>query len=119
MVAAPVEFCTNAAVFRAPTRSVLMVLLCFGTPAENTHTQNPDLIQRNEGKPGTWTRVGTPEGTGSLGWFGLGRGLAGVQGLQQAEEAGGLADAAELDAEGLDLDEQVLNVDDLVPYQRL
>lgn len=51
--------------------------------------------------------------------FGLGRGLAGVQGFQQAEESSGFPDAAELDAEGLDLDEQVLNIDDLVPNQRL
>lgn len=54
-----------------------------------------------------------------LRWLGLGRGLARVQGLQQAEESGGFTDAAELDAEGLDLDEQVLDVDDLVPDQRL
>lgn len=54
-----------------------------------------------------------------LGWFGLGRRLSGVQRLEEAEEAGGFADAAELDAEGLDLDEKVLHVDDLVPDQRL
>lgn len=46
-------------------------------------------------------------------------GVSRVQGLKKAEEAGGLADAAELDAEGLHLDEQVLHVDDLVPDQRL
>lgn len=55
----------------------------------------------------------------SLGWFGLGRRVAGVQRLEEAEEAGSFADAAELDAEGLDLDEKVLHVDDLVPDQRL
>lgn len=54
-----------------------------------------------------------------LGGFVLSRGLAGVQGFEQAEEAGCFADAAELNAEGLDLNEQVLNVDDLVPDQRL
>lgn len=54
-----------------------------------------------------------------LGWLGLGWGLARVQGLQQAEESGGFTNAAELDAEGLDLDEQVLDVDDLVSNQRL
>ena len=46
-------------------------------------------------------------------------GVSGVQGLEEAEEAGRLADAAELDAEGLDLDEEVLDVDDLVPDQGL
>ena len=46
-------------------------------------------------------------------------GVSGVQGLEEAEEAGRLADAAELDAEGLDLDEKVLDVDDLVPDQGL
>lgn len=55
----------------------------------------------------------------SLGWFGLGRRLSGVQRLEEAEEAGGFADAAELDAEGLDLNEKVLHIDDLVPDQRL
>lgn len=69
-------------------------------------------VLRLRGEPGNRLRR-------SLGWLGLGRGLPGVQGLQQAEEAGGLADAAELDAEGLDLDEQVLDVDDLVSDQRL
>lgn len=54
-----------------------------------------------------------------FGGFGLGGGLSGVQGLEQAEEAGGFSDAAELDAEGLDLDEEVLHVDDLVSDQRL
>lgn len=54
-----------------------------------------------------------------LGWFGLGRRLSGVQCLEEAEEASGFADAAELDAEGLDLDEKVLHIDDLVPDQRL
>ena len=54
-----------------------------------------------------------------FGGFGLGGVLAGVQGLQEAEEAGGFADAAELDAKGLNLDEQVLNIDDLVSDQRL
>lgn len=76
-----------------------------------------------------WTRVLTPRGNVTVGYagyfrrllqrFGLGRGLAGVQGFQQAEESSGFPDAAELDAEGLDLDEQVLNIDDLVPNQRL
>lgn len=51
--------------------------------------------------------------------FGLRRGFSRVQSLEEAEEAGSFADAAELDAEGLDLDEQVLNVDDLVSDQRL
>lgn len=54
-----------------------------------------------------------------FGRFGLGGVFSGVQGLEQAEEAGGLADAAELDAEGLHLDEQVLHVDYLVSDQRL
>lgn len=57
---------------------------------------------------------------GSLfGGFGLGRVLSGVQGLQEAEQAGGFSDAAELDAEGLNLNEEVLNVDDFVSDQRL
>lgn len=55
----------------------------------------------------------------SLGGLSLGRGLPGVKGLEEAEEAGSLTDAAELDAEGLDLDKEVLHVDDLVPDQRL
>ena len=46
-------------------------------------------------------------------------GLSGVEGLQQPEQSGSFSDAAELDAEGLHLDEQVLDVDDLVPDQRL
>lgn len=54
-----------------------------------------------------------------LGWFGLGGVFSGVQGLEEAEEAGSLADAAELDAEGLNLDEEVLNINDLVSDQRL
>lgn len=42
-----------------------------------------------------------------------------VQGLEQTEEAGGFTDAAELDAECLNLDEEVLHINDLVPYERL
>ena len=53
---------------------------------------------------------------GRLGLWGV---FPRVQGLEEPEEAGGLSYAAELDAEGLDLDEQVLDVDDLVPDQRL
>lgn len=66
--------------------------------------------------PHAWAAPLTP---GSLSGLGLGRVLPGVQGLQEAEEAGRLTDAAELDAEGLDLDEEVLDVDDLVSDQRL
>lgn len=55
----------------------------------------------------------------SFGQFGLSWVFSGVQGLEEAEEAGGFADAAELDAESLDLDEEVLNVDDLVSDERL
>lgn len=58
-------------------------------------------------------------GVSSFGRFGLGGVFSGVQGLEEAEKAGSLADAAELDAEGLNLDEEVLHVDDLVPDQRL
>lgn len=54
-----------------------------------------------------------------FGGFSLGGVLSGVQGLEQAEEAGSFADAAELDAEGLNFDEEVLHVDDLVSDQRL
>lgn len=54
-----------------------------------------------------------------FGRFGLGGVFSSVQGLEEAEEAGCLADAAELDAEGLDLDEEVLHVDDFVTDQRL
>jgi len=39
--------------------------------------------------------------------------------LQQPEESGCLSDPAELDAEGLDFDEQLLDVDDLVSDQGL
>lgn len=42
-----------------------------------------------------------------------------IQGLEEAEEAGCFPYAAELNAKGLHLDEQVLHVDDLVPDQRL
>lgn len=55
----------------------------------------------------------------SFGRFGFRWVFAGVQRLQEAEEAGSFTDAAKLDAEGLDLDEQVLDVDDLVSDQRL
>lgn len=54
-----------------------------------------------------------------LGGFVLSWGLASVQGFEQAEESGCFTNAAELDAEGLDFNEQVLNIDDLVPDQRL
>lgn len=54
-----------------------------------------------------------------FGRFGLCGVFSSVQSLEEAEEASGLADAAELDAEGLNLDEEVLNVDNLVPDQRL
>lgn len=56
---------------------------------------------------------------GSLGGLGLGGSLPSVQGLEEAEEASSFTDTAELDAEGLDLDEEVLHIDDLVPDQRL
>ena len=55
----------------------------------------------------------------SLGHLGLGWRLSGVQGLQQPEEACGLTDPAELDAEGLHFYKQVLHVDDLVTDQGL
>lgn len=55
----------------------------------------------------------------SFGRFGLRRVFSSVQSLQEPEEAGGFPDTAELDTEGLDLDEQVLNIDDLVSDQRL
>lgn len=55
----------------------------------------------------------------SFGWFDLSGVFSGVQGLEEAEEAGGFADAAELYAESLDLNEEVLNVDDLVSDQGL
>jgi hypothetical protein len=42
-----------------------------------------------------------------------------LQRLEEAEEAGGFADAAELDAKGLHFNEQVLDVDDFVPDQAL
>ena len=42
-----------------------------------------------------------------------------LQRLEQPEEARRLADPAELDAERLHLDEEVLDVDDLVADQRL
>lgn len=42
-----------------------------------------------------------------------------IQGLEEAEEAGCFPYAAELNAKGLHLDEQVLHVYDLVPDQRL
>lgn len=107
-----------------------MVLLSSGTgtPAgKHPNTKTPPDPEKwfNEGTPGnvgrsSGSRGGGPRRVGPLlGRFGLGRRLAGVQRLQQAEESGGLADAAELDAEGLDLDEQVLYVDDLVPDQGL
>lgn len=53
----------------------------------------------------------------SLGSLGLGSSFPGVEGLKEAEEAGSLTYAAELDAESLDLNEEVLHVDDLVPDQ--
>lgn len=56
---------------------------------------------------------------GLFGGLDLGGGFSGVQGLEQSEEAGSFPDAAELDAECLNLDEEVLHVNDLVPYQRL
>ena len=55
----------------------------------------------------------------SFGGFGLGGVFSGVQRLEEAEQSGGFADSAELDAEGLNLDEEVLHVDDLVSDQRL
>lgn len=55
----------------------------------------------------------------SFGRFGFSGVFSGVQSLEEAEEAGGFSDAAELDAESLDLDEEILNVDDLVSDQRL
>jgi len=54
-----------------------------------------------------------------FGGFGLGGAISGVEGLEEAEQAGGLSDSAELDAKGLNLDEEVLDVDDLVSDQRL
>jgi hypothetical protein len=42
-----------------------------------------------------------------------------LHGLQESEESGRLSDLGELDAEGLYLNEQVLDVDDLVADQRL
>jgi hypothetical protein len=42
-----------------------------------------------------------------------------LHGLQESEESGRLSDLGELDAEGLHLNEQVLDVDDLVADQRL
>lgn len=55
----------------------------------------------------------------SLGDLSLSRGLPSIKGLEKTKEAGSFTDATELDTEGLDFDEEVLHVDDLVPDQRL
>lgn len=54
-----------------------------------------------------------------LGCFALDRRLSVIQRLKETEQTGSLTDSAEFDTERLHLDEQVLHVDDLVPYQRL
>lgn len=46
-------------------------------------------------------------------------GVAGLELLQESKQRGGLPDTTELDAERLDLGEQLLHIDDLVPNQGL
>lgn len=55
----------------------------------------------------------------SFGRLALGRHLSVIQSLEEAEESGGFTDPTELDAEGLHLDEQILDINDLVPDEGL